>query len=505
MTAPEPYTREQLEAYALLLELEQARKSFAAFMDRVASKWSSGEWRHVAHLDYLTGVISAGVTRGGMRLIVTMPPRHGKSELCSHWLPVGFLIANPQKRVILASYEASFAASWGRKVRESIAEIGALYGVALRSDSTAVDAWELTSGGGMVTSGVGGPITGRGADLMVIDDPVKNAEEASSPVMREKVWEWYRTVARTRLEPNASIVVVMTRWDVDDLAGRLLASTGENWQVVNLPAVAEGRDAIGRAPGVPLWPERYDLAALGLLRSGIQEDAWASLYQQHPNPSGRGFFFDVDSVRAFNADVKEPVETQRGGVIGIWKKPLVAAKYVFGGDVAWGEKGAYAVLTIEDYQTRDTMAEIYGRLPLDELAFEAVKLASWYNNAYGAVERNGEGEKVCAKMVELGYKDHMFFADWESKDPVRPGWQTTGTTRPVMLATLEEDVRRHAFVPRCKDEVAEMLGFVRDEKGKPGPRPGTHSDHVMARAICGAVRQHAHRDSARSVAVKGRW
>ena len=165
---------------------------------------------------------------------------------------------------------------------------------------------------------------------------------------------------------------------------------------------------------------------------------------------------------------------------------------MFGGDCAWGEKGAYSVVTVEDYQTGETVAELYGRLSLDEVAEETVKLARLYNDAYGAVERNGEGAKVAAKMVELGYGARMYWADVESKTPINPGWQTTGQNRPELLSDLEEAVRNRSFIPRCKDEISEMLSFVRDEHGKPGPRPGTYSDHVMSRAICRRMRKHAH-------------
>ena len=191
-----------------------------------------------------------------------MPPRHGKSELCSVYLPAWYLGTHPERRVILAGHEADFAASWGRRVRDVLEEHGRqLFGARVRADSAAANRWDLVGhAGGMVTAGVGGTITGRGADLLVIDDPHKSAEETGSVTYRERVWDWYRAVARTRLEPGAGVVVVQTRWHEDDLAGRLLAdaeSEGDRWQVLSLPAVAEDDDPLGRSVGDPLWPERF--------------------------------------------------------------------------------------------------------------------------------------------------------------------------------------------------------------------------------------------------------
>ena len=144
----------------------------------------------------------------------------------------------------------------------------------------------------MVTAGVGGPITGKGADILIIDDPVKNAEEANSQTYRDKTWEWYQSTAYTRLEPKGAIILIMTRWHEDDLAGRLLKhmqnGTGEKWEVINLPAIAEENDLLGRKPGEPLWPERYDLKELNRIKDTTGSYWWSALYQQRPQPPEGG-------------------------------------------------------------------------------------------------------------------------------------------------------------------------------------------------------------------------
>ena len=145
----------------------------------------------------------------------------------------------------------------------------------------------------MTTAGVGGPITGRGADLLIIDDPIKNRQEANSQVSRTHLWDWWRSTARTRLEPNGSIIVIMTRWHQDDLVGRLLDEIdedySEDWEHIRLPAVAEEEDAL-REEGQALWPGRYDIAELRKLRQAIGPDDWACLFQQRPSLAEGGLF-----------------------------------------------------------------------------------------------------------------------------------------------------------------------------------------------------------------------
>jgi predicted phage terminase large subunit-like protein len=238
------------------------------------------------------------------RLMVNMPPRHGKSETCSKYFPAWFLGLYPNKRVILSSYEADFAASWGRKVRDLIDEHGStIFGRSVSKASSAADRWDLAGyDGGMVTAGVGGPITGRGAHLLLIDDPVKNAEEAMSKTSREKALEWYKSTAYSRLEPGGGVVLIQTRWHQDDLAGKLLQEMedgGERWDVFNFPAIAEEEDALGRQPGQPLWSARYDIDALKRIKRTLGPYWWAALYQQRPSPI-EGNLFRRASFRYFS-------------------------------------------------------------------------------------------------------------------------------------------------------------------------------------------------------------
>lgn len=260
---------------------------------------------------------------GPQRLLIEMPPRHGKSEMASHWFPVATLENFPDWRIILASYEADFAATWGRKVRDSIRENGDKLTVRLNPGSQAVSSWLTTKGGGMTTAGAGGPITGRGANILIADDPVKNAEEAASETYRNKIWDWWRSTAYTRLEPGASAIVVMTRWNEDDLGGRLIKQSiddeeAEKWTVIKFPAIAEEQDILGRQIGDALWPERYPVDRLHKIKHSTGTRVWASLYQQRPAPQEGGMFVRDWFAFVDEDEFKNPVLPKFDRLVRYW-------------------------------------------------------------------------------------------------------------------------------------------------------------------------------------------
>lgn len=253
------------------------------------------------HLDLLNRKLMQVAAGSLKRLMIFMPPRHGKSEFTSHYFPAWFLGNFPEQRVMLASYEATFAATWGRKVRDALTEARErdLFQVRVAVGNSAVSGWGLerhdgnrwrATTGGMYTAGAGGALTGRGFNLGIIDDPTKNSEEAQSPVYREKLWDWYNSTFATRAEPDAATVVIETRWHQDDLAGRILANTEEPWEIVSFPAIAEENDALGRQPGEALWPARYSVEALDLIRKERGSHWWSAMYQQRPTDREGGFF-----------------------------------------------------------------------------------------------------------------------------------------------------------------------------------------------------------------------
>lgn len=251
---------------------------------------SGGKWKPYKHLLHISEKLCAVAAGQVKRLIVMLPSRHGKSELISKYFPAWYLARNPDNRVILASYEAEFAASWGRKARDIVERYGPTFGVGVRGDSHAANRWDIDlRDGGMATAGVRGPITGKGAHVFLIDDPIKDEEEAQSATVQEKTWDWWTGTAYDRLEPNGAFVLVMTRWNVRDLVGRILEESKEKWEVLRLPAIAEVDDPIGREVGEALCPQRYPLEALDTIRGGMGSHWWAAKYQQAPYSRGGGY------------------------------------------------------------------------------------------------------------------------------------------------------------------------------------------------------------------------
>ncbi len=228
------------------------------------------------------------VARGEIkRLMICMPPRHGKSELASRRFPAWYLGNNPDKQIIAASYNSDLSSDFGREVRNIVnsEEYRSLFDVRLAQDSQAANRWHTDKKGMYVAAGVGTAITGRGADILLIDDPFKDRAEADSEVRRETVWNWYTSTAYTRLMPGGSIVVINTRWHDDDLTGRLIAQMeagGDQWEVLSLPAINKDGEA--------LWPEWYPIQRLNEIASVLPARDWNSLYQQNPIPDDGDYF-----------------------------------------------------------------------------------------------------------------------------------------------------------------------------------------------------------------------
>lgn len=239
--------------------------------------------------------------------MVFMPPRHGKSETVSRLFPAYYLLRHGDRFVGLASYGADLAYTLSRAARDFYGSGGG----ALSGAARAVKHWETLSGGGLWAAGVGGPMTGKGFHLGIIDDPLKDAEEASSSTIRGKQKDWYASTFSTRMEPHAAIVVLQTRWHEDDLSGHLLSletDEPEYWHVIDMPALASDvRDDLPpsctieldpRSAGDALCPERYDAARLRKIQARIGAYYFDALYQQRPRPRTGGMFpIDVPIVR----------------------------------------------------------------------------------------------------------------------------------------------------------------------------------------------------------------
>lgn len=278
-------TAEQEKVLAELQHLEKlknrkvAQEKFLAFVNKVWPTFIAG--RHHAKMADAFERVARGEVK---RLIINMPPRHTKSEFASYLLPAWFLGKFPHKKVIQTSHTAELAVGFGRKVRNLVYQ--EVYedifpGVGLQSDSKAAGRWDTNKGGNYFAIGVGGAVTGKGADLLIIDDPQSEQEAALAevnPEIYDKTYEWYTSGPRQRLQPGGAIVVVMTRWSLKDLTGRVLKSSaqrgGDEWEVIEFPAILPSDK--------PLWPEFWSMDELAALREELPNGKWMAQYQQQP-------------------------------------------------------------------------------------------------------------------------------------------------------------------------------------------------------------------------------
>lgn len=369
------------------------------------------------------------VERGEIdRLMIFMPPRHGKTQLASIHFPAWYLGRNPDKRILAASYAASLAYRISRQSRNLVGAPGWPFrDVRLASDLSAVQQWDIADHrGGYQAAGVGGGLTGGGGHIILIDDPVKNQEEADSANYRESVWGWFQSVAYTRQEEQAAIVLIMTRWHADDLAGRLLtaqANGGDHWEVLHLPAVAED--------GSALWPEKYDEAALARIKAAVGSRVFAALYQGQPSNDDTAML-KREWWRFYGGPTGHALPTAFDQSLQSWDmtfKGGVANDYVAG--QLWEKAGADCYLTdrvkerLDFPATLDALRGMTARRPdvvtklVEDTANGPAVIATLQHEIGGIVAVRPEGGKVArvnaiAGLVEAGnvYLPHPSIAPW---------------------------------------------------------------------------------------------
>lgn len=242
------------------------------------------------HILFLLDVLEDAVTTPNSRTIITMPPRHSKSVNVSEQLPAYKLLIDGDARIIAASHSGQLAHVFSRRVRNRISGPNWVWPeIAIARDKGSVGAWDIEGrAGGYIAVGRGGSPVGQGAHLMLVDDPIRTAADAESQTIRDALWEWWTGTMYTRLEPGASVVLTATRWNEDDLTGRLLEAErhgGEHWTHIHLPAICDSPDdPLGRQIGDALWPERYPIERLNIIRENVGARVWNAQYQGRPAP-----------------------------------------------------------------------------------------------------------------------------------------------------------------------------------------------------------------------------
>lgn len=362
---------------------KNARQNFLAFCQYIDPRYETPPHIQLlaAKLQQVALYIASNGTKGIGRLMIMMPPQHGKSQIASRNFPAWLLGLLPDSRIILTSYGVDLATRHSRFIRDTVlsAEFQALFGsksakiypVELSSDSRSTESWDLARPyrGGVKAAGVGGGITGLPAHLLIVDDPFKNREEAESEGRRDLVDDWYRSSARTRLRPNAAVVVFHTRWHPDDFAGRLMQRMmndplADQWEIINLPALAldsypvdieaqqkkmrDGvylplKDPLGRKAGQALWSVAYSEDWLKGTRAELGVYDFEALYQQSPFPkSGQKY-----KREWFKTITKLPEGVKIIYVVRLWDKAnSTKGDYTAGALMAYGSDGFFYLLDV---------------------------------------------------------------------------------------------------------------------------------------------------------------
>ena len=257
-------------------KIERCKENFLPFVGEMWASFISGR-HHKIMADAFERVANGELKR----LIINMPPRHTKSEFASYLFPAWFLGKFPEKKIIQTAHTAELAVGFGRKVRNLVNTEGyqEIFPTKLSSDSKAAGRWNTHAGGDYFAIGVGGAVTGKGADVLIIDDPHSEQEAMQgNPEVYDRVFEWYGSGPRQRLQPGGSIIIVMTRWSKKDLTGQILANSikreGDEWEVIEFPALLPS--------GNPLWEEFWSKKELEAIKAEIPVSKWEAQYQQNP-------------------------------------------------------------------------------------------------------------------------------------------------------------------------------------------------------------------------------
>lgn len=391
-------------------ELSPEYESLTAFKAAVYSRYQPA--KHLALLDDRLGQVTRYVETLGQegigRLIIAMPPRHGKSMSVSKLYPTWHLGRNPMHRVMMVSYGQSLAnknSRFARNLIRSKAYQRIFPQTQLAADSRNVMAWDIagTDGeGGLLALGVGGAATGSGSHVLIIDDPIKNRKQAESTTYRNAIWTSFTDDFLTRLAPGGAVIVMATRWHEDDLTGRLLKNERDKWTVLNLPALAIEGDVMGRGADEALWPERFDAAALHERRDALGPYGWTSLYQQDPKPSEGGIL----KKAWFAPYVRTIPETVR--IVRYWDLAMsskTGADYTVGLKMALGKDGQHYIIDIvrEQVELSDLTKLLADVMLADGVGvMQGLESAGYMTRAIQAVAKDPR----LAKHIIKGYPAH---------------------------------------------------------------------------------------------------
>lgn len=433
------------------------------------------------------------------RLMLQMPPRHGKSIIASINFPAWYLGRNPSHEFIGCSYASSLAYDFSRKIRERIRdpEYHLLFpGVSLNKDSQATEYWTLNTKGCYSAAGVNGPITGKGAHVLAIDDPVKNAEDADSAVTREMHKNWYQSTAYTRLAPGGGVLIIQTRWNDDDLSGWLETlmhrGEGDEFEIVRYPAEAL-EDERHRAQGEALHPERYDSVALAKIRRAVGPRVWSALYQQQP-VADEGSYFTRDMLRYYKELPNERLTHYAVWDLAISKKET--ADYTVG-----------VVFAVDSQENIYVVDMARGRYDGFEIVERMIDMHVRYGTEINAIEKGQiemairpqldkriaerRAQRFYAKPMPAGGRDKQSRAR-----PIQARMQQGKVFLPSdapWLGDMTHELLRfpngvHDDIVDCFGWIGQLLGEVRTDKARAAPKPKSWRDKLGKYLKSGADR-----------------
>lgn len=370
---------------------EKAQKNFLDFVKEVWPEFIAG--RHHKIIAKKFEQIRDGTLK---RLIINMPPRHTKSEFGSYLLPAWLMGQRPSLKIIQATHTAELAQRFGRKVR-NLMDLAPYKGVfpdvELKADSKAAGRWDTNAGGEYFAAGVGGAMTGRGADLLIIDDP-HSEQDAYSEVALENCWEWYLGGPRSRLQPGGAVVLIMTRWSTKDLTGRLLNAMGKDvkgdkWEVVEFPAIFDQGEPNER----PLWPEYWKLEELQAVRASISVPKWQAMYQQNPT-ADEGAIIPREWWRTWERDVPNLEYIIQSYDTAFSKKETADYSAITTWGVFYPVEGEAAHILLLDYKK--------GRWDFPELKRQAYEEYKYWQPDTILVEAKATGMPLTQELRRMG-------------------------------------------------------------------------------------------------------
>ena len=443
------------------LKRRAARQNLSAFVTFTLKDYDMG-WVHQEVCDALDKFLDDVHKKKSPRLIICMPPRSGKSELASRRFPGYALGRNPDLSIIACSYSADLASRFNRDVQRIIdseeykevfpsTALSGRGGAFIRTS----DLFEVVDHAGSYRStGVGGGITGQGADILLIDDPVKDRAEADSATVRQSVWDWYTSTAYTRLSPGGGVIVMATRWHMDDLIGRLISASesgqGDKFKVINYAAIAEA-DETNRKTGEALHPSRYPLDRLLEIKRTIGSRDWEALYQQHPVPDG-GATFRSEWLRRWNDKNTPPAWDTKVVSWDMTFKDTNTADFVVG--QLWGVKGSSFYL----------LDQVRGRMDFVRTRQVFIEFARKHSDAVGKLVEDKANGSAIISSLQSAVTGLIPITPHESKE-----------ARASSVAPLFE--AGNVFIPENRAEHPWVDGFVRELLEFPS---SAHDDQVDA-------------------------